>query len=247
MTYSKYSATYFNVLAAFSIVCLLSACVPEKTITQDNVLQILQANSQNNQIRRTVSSSFNAQRNLQRAFSGAGIARTTTNISDTCEGGGDYLFSLSDSSAAFSLLFNDCINHQNRILDGTVDGSFTAVTDNEVSVTLTGNLITESDSGDVILNPLSVDIQLFYEPATLLFSQRGNYLFDTDYFAGVIKVETLEPVGLNLTTGNHFGITTYTDEAKNVLRVEHDNNGVHLYLNDIWFNSFSHSGWLELF
>ena len=242
--------TYAKCVAVCSIVWLLSACVPEKSITEGNALQLLQAKTQITQISQTVSAGFNAQRSLQRAFAGTGFSRTTTNISDTCKTSGDYLFSLSDSSAAFSVLFNDCSDNRNQALDGTLDGNFTSISGanlgRHMEVSLTGNLVTDLNGGEVVLNPLTIEMKLTFEPDSMLISQRGNFLYNSDYFSGVIKVETLEAVGSNLTTGNHFGITTYTDEAKNVLRVEHDNNGVHLYLNNNWFNSFSHSQWLKL-
>ncbi len=226
---------------------LITACFPAKEITPENAESILAATSRINEVSNKTAEGFSSSQinnlSLQRILTSS--ARTLTG--KCYKDQGNYLFSQSEEND-FSMAFDSCAGADNGKVDGTLNGTFSQTGD-LYEVNATGDLVATKNSNVITFKPIELTLRFNASEADLSISieHGGIYGFNTRLYKGDITVETLEAVGFDFNTQTVSGIVTYTDASGNTLKVEHDNNGVHLSLNNTFVNSYSHSEWIQKF
>lgn len=223
---------------------LLSACFPATELTENNAETVLTATNRIHQISNLTSEGFQDSTVSNISLKQV-MAKTTTNLMGSCyDDQGSYLFSASELSQEFSMVFDRCAGHDAGELDGTLSGTFEQ-TENHYSTSMTGNLKASRGSESITFAPVSFDLtfSLNETNASLYVEHSGQFSFDTKTFKGTVSAQTLEPVGIDLSTLEITGHVTYQDSSGNQLDVEHDNNGVHLTFNGAFLKSFTHQQW----
>jgi hypothetical protein len=230
-----------------SCALFLTACFPAKEITQENAENVLSAVSRTTQVselaQKAVKESDEAQINNQSLV--RYLVRSATNISTSCENeGGTVSLSISENESDFSMVFANCEGEDGGLVEGTVSGTM-SIEDGTYALSMVGDLEAKQGSDKIVFNPINFDLTFTLSDTeiALFIEHGGTYVYDTRGFKGSVKVETITPVGFAFSNLTHTGEVTYTDEAGNVLLVEHDNNGVHLSFNGSHFKTFTHVQW----
>ena len=239
--------TGFRHLIIFASAAFLTACFPAKEITQENAESMLAATSRISQVSaKTVEGFTSSQinnRSLQRLLTSS--ARTLTGECHANQG--SYLFSQSEESN-FSMVFDNCTGADNSKVDGTLNGTLSH-TDDRIEIVATGDFVSSRNNNLISFKPIELTFS-FNNAAnnrSIMLEHSGTYGFNTRLYKGDVTVETLEAVGYDFETQIISGVVQYTDASSNTLKVEHDNNGVHLSFNNTYFTSYSHSEWTQKF
>lgn len=222
----------------------LVACFPAKEISSDNAERIVATANALTGVSDYALAGFTTRidnRSLERLL----VSKTASPVAGDCTNSeGTYLFSLSADHSGVSMVFDQCRSESGHTISGTVNGSVIEA-DGVVSVQLTGDLDVRSGSDRIALAPMTLSLTLTATDTefSVFLSQHGTYVFDTSGFRGQIDVVTEQPVGCNVTSLTCSGAVTYRDAKGNALRVDHDNNGVHLYVNGAYLRSYTHREW----
>lgn len=230
-----------------SAALLLSACFPDTEITHENTEQIIRSGGSLSVLTKQTSTGFKSRINNQ-SLERFLVRTASTTTSECLEGKGTVLMSLSEDGASFSMVFDACAGENDVILNGTISGTFSEEGD-IIETNMTGDLEARQGNNVITFDPieLNVKVTLSNTEIALYLAHEGQYHFNTESFRGTVTVKTLEPVGFSSSDMLYTGIVTYTDTAGNVLKVVHDNNGVHLYYNSTFLRSYSHVQWQESF
>jgi hypothetical protein len=220
---------------------LLTGCFPEKDLAPERVQAVISARAGIDQIASTAMNGLNAQippRSMSHL-----TAMTKTNLNDTCHlGRGQYLFSISATSASFSMAFDHCADAAGNILDGTVNGTFTHQ-DERYAAAMTGNLTLTQAKQTIRFEPINLVLTLGPDQRSFYLSHDGIYHYASRNFRGPVTVNTAQAIGVNLATLVRSGREHYRDESGNELTVEHNNNGVQLYFNGSIIQAYSAEHW----
>ncbi|WP_040557009.1 hypothetical protein [Reinekea blandensis] len=226
---------------------MLVACFPAKEISRDNAERVVATTNALNAVSDFALTGFRSRidnQSLERFL----VRNTATPVAGECyKEQGSYLFSLSADRSGVSMVFDQCQTESGHRLNGTVNGTVSEG-DGVINVGLTGDLDIRIGSDRVSLAPMTMQLTLTVTETELsvYLSHHGTYVFDTATFRGEVKVHTELPFGCNLTQLACGGVVTYADTTGHTLRLEQDNNGVHLYLNGGFLRSYSHNDWHHL-
>ena len=227
----------------------LTACLPETEISQESLIDILSVNTPIEQVAELAAKSF---QNIQINNPSLQPYLTThhaANITGACAGNrGSYLFSKSADNSLFSLVLDRCANVDGEILDGSLSGTFVNAYDT-YSMSMTGSLTASKDDLTIDLEAMTMTFEFSKDKTgpTFYLTHSGTYSYHSSHYKGVLTVTTNDPVGMNGTTLETSGQVSFIDDSGNQLLVEHTNNGIHLYLNNVYFYTYSHSDWHALF
>jgi hypothetical protein len=237
-----------RLVPVFLFTLSLTACLPETEISQKVITDVLSVNTTIKRVAELTAKSFKNTQINNPTLQPYLTRGTATTITGTCaEEKGSYLFSKSDDSQQFSLVLDQCKIRDGGTIDGTMNGSFT-VNNGLYSMSIAGNLNTMKDNVSIALSPMDLGFEFDLDKTSSLFlTQDGTYTYQSDQYKGAVAVSTDEAVGIDDITLEARGKVTYTDESGNHLTVKHTNNGVNIYLNGTYFNTYSHSEWQGLF
>jgi hypothetical protein len=237
----------FKSLLVFSSVLVLAACFPSKEITEENAESILGAGNRINQVSDMTEQGLDDAEGARISNSSLEryLLRAARNIGGACENDqGTYALSISENESDFTILFDDCEGDDGGTVDGTFSGNISETGDT-LTATMVGDLEASKGNESITFDPINFILAITYSntDVSVATSHSGTYIYDTSAYKGKVTVETVTPVSYSLSTSEWAGEVTYTDESGNVLRVEHDNNGVHLYYNNNLLNTYSHLQW----
>jgi hypothetical protein len=141
-------------------------------------------------------------------------------------------------------VFDRCAESDGGEIDGSLSGDY-GVSEHHYELSMSGQVTASQGGESIIFETVQIDLSftLNTQAPSLYVSHQGRYHVDTRAFRGSLTAQTLEPVGMDLTTLEVSGHVVYTDGEGNRLDVEHDNNGVHLSLNANLIKSYSHQAW----
>ncbi|MEJ2043337.1 MAG: hypothetical protein P8X74_01240 [Reinekea sp.] len=224
---------------------IVAGCAPEANIGIKSAETVLSVNSRINQVARLTAKGFTNTRinnpTLQ-PFLTTGSANTLTG---SCKNEhGSYLFSKSDESGQFSLAFEQCEGTDGGVVDGTLNGHF-ASEGNSYSTNASGSLTTNQGDVAVDMHGLELSLEFNLDNGSFFISQSGDYNIRSRHYKGTVSVNTQKPVGIDTQSLMADGVVSYRDLSGNVIRAEHTNNGIHLYLNQGYYTTYGLEHWAD--